>query len=218
LLTTNTNELARIAHIKNTGLQVRANCLEIENNEHNTKYFHSKERSRAEAKAMTTLIKENGEIVSEIAEIGSEQKKFYEELYSEKHDIPEKEIKQAEKHFLEELEITEVTDEDNSMLDTPINRAEISKALSDLPNNKAPGSDGISANFYKFFWPKISSFVSNSILNSIETKEMSIDQKRAILTLLPKKDKDSRYLKNWRPLSLLNTDYKILAKLLATRL
>ena len=47
---------------------------------------------------------------------------------------------------------------------------------------------------------------------------MSIEQKRGVLTLIPKKGKDLRYLKNWRPLTLLNTDYKILTKLLAARL
>ena len=47
---------------------------------------------------------------------------------------------------------------------------------------------------------------------------MSIDQKRGVLTLIPKKDKDIRQLKNWRPLTLLNTDYKIFAKVMATRL
>jgi hypothetical protein len=190
----------------------------VENNEYNTQYFHSKEKSRAQAKAMTTLIKDNGEILSETTEIAIEQRNFYEKLYSEKYDIPEKEIRKAETHFLEETECREVTDEENKILDSPINRDEISKALNELSNNKAPGSDGISANFYKFFWAKISSFVSNSIFSCIENKEMSIDQKRGILTLLPKKEKDCRYLKNWRPLSLLNTDYKILAKLLATRL
>jgi hypothetical protein len=40
----------------------------------------------------------------------------------------------------------------------------------------------------------------------------------AILTLVPKKDKDIRQLKNWRPISLLNADYKILAKVLAMRM
>ena len=40
--------------------------------------------------------------------------------------------------------------------------------------------------------------------------ELSIEQKRSILNIIPKKDKDIRYLKNWRPISLLNTDYKIL--------
>jgi hypothetical protein len=111
-----------------------------------------------------------------------------------------------------------MADEEKEKLEMPISCDEISQALKDLPNNKAPGGDGISANFYKFFLPKIQNFVCQSILHSVEENEMSIEQKRAILTLLPKKEKDSRYIKNWRPLSLLNTDYKILAKLLAKRL
>ena len=49
-------------------------------------------------------------------------------------------------------------------------------------------------------------------------KVLSQNQKLGILNLVPKQDKDLRYLKNWRPVSLLNTDYKILAKALANRL
>jgi hypothetical protein len=52
----------------------------------------------------------------------------------------------------------------------------------------------------------------------MEKGEMSIDQRRGVINLIPKKDKDVRYLKNWRPISLLNTDYKILTKTLAVRL
>ena len=53
---------------------------------------------------------------------------------------------------------------------------------------------------------------------SFKNGKLSIDQRRGILSIIPKKDKDLRYLKNWRPLSLLNTDYKILTKLLANRM
>ena len=53
---------------------------------------------------------------------------------------------------------------------------------------------------------------------SFQTGSLSQYQKMRILNLLPKKDKDLRYLANWRPVSLLNTDYKILTKVLATRL
>ena len=47
---------------------------------------------------------------------------------------------------------------------------------------------------------------------------MSISQKRGIISLIPKKDKDKKYLKNWRPISLLNNDYKIVTKALALQL
>ena len=46
---------------------------------------------------------------------------------------------------------------------------------------------------------------------------MSISQKRGIISLIPKKDKDKKFLKNWRPISLLNNKYKIITKALALR-
>ena len=50
------------------------------------------------------------------------------------------------------------------------------------------------------------------------TGNLSISQRQGIIRLIPKKDKDPYYLKNWRPLSLLNVDYKIATKALALRL
>jgi hypothetical protein len=52
----------------------------------------------------------------------------------------------------------------------------------------------------------------------MNTGELSIEHKRGIITLLPKKLKNRLVLKDWRPISLLNTDYKIIAKILANRL
>ena len=51
-----------------------------------------------------------------------------------------------------------------------------------------------------------------------ENGEMSISQNRGTISLIPKKDKDKKYLKNWRPISLLNNDYKTVTKALALRL
>ena len=47
---------------------------------------------------------------------------------------------------------------------------------------------------------------------------MSIEQRRGVLNLIPKKDKNPCFLKNWRPITLLNTDYKIIAQVFALRL
>ena len=218
ILNTNKNELAQIAHEKALGAQIRSSCLHLENNEQNSKYFFSKEKSRAEAKAMTTLIDDEGNVSTDLKDIEKKQKEFYENLYQEPIVSDNARVHEATNVFLEETDIRTIKDIDKDMMEAEITVEEIAAALNDLPNNKTPGCDGLDASFYKFFWPKISNVVVDSIVQGVKEGELSIEQKRAILTLLPKKDKDSRYLKNWRPLSLLNTDYKILAKLLAKRL
>ena len=59
---------------------------------------------------------------------------------------------------------------------------------------------------------------SFSYTGSYENENMSISLKQSIITLLPKINDDVRFLKYWRPISLLNTDYKIMTKCIATRL
>jgi hypothetical protein len=95
---------------------------------------------------------------------------------------------------------------------------EIGTALKDLKNGKSPGSDGFTTDFYKFFWPVIKTSVMDSLNYANTSGALSIDQRRGIINLIPKKYKDPRMLKNWRPISLLNTDYKIITKLLANRI
>ena len=89
-------------------------------------------------------------------------------------------------------------------------------ALKKLANDKSPSSDGLTSNFYKFFWSDISDLLIDSYNYTFHFKELTQEQKIAIINLIPKKNKDLRFLKNWRPVSLLNTDYKILTKALAT--
>ena len=104
------------------------------------------------------------------------------------------------------------------LCDEPLTLAECTRALKLLANNKSPGSDGFTTNFYKFFWIDIKEILFDSFEYSLEHNTLSSDQKRGILNLLPKENKDLRYLANWRPISLLQTDYKILTKALALRL
>ena len=104
------------------------------------------------------------------------------------------------------------------LLDYPLSLLEITAALKEMANDKSPGLDGFTTNFYKFFWIDIKSFLYDSYIYSIQHGELSDSQRRGLLSLIPKGGKDLRYLKSWRPVTLLATDYKILAKALATRL
>ena len=64
--------------------------------------------------------------------------------------------------------------------------------------------------FYVVFWPDISDFLLNSYKFSTENGLMSMSQRNhGIITVIPKKDKDCIYIKNYRPISLLTVDYKI---------
>lgn len=86
-----------------------------------------------------------------------------------------------------------------------------------MKENKTPGMDGIPIEFYKIFWPHISNFLVQVYNEAFKEGELSYSQRTAILSLLFKKG-ERLLLKNYRPLSLSTTDYKILAFVLAVRL
>ena len=58
-------------------------------------------------------------------------------------------------------------------------------------------------------------FFLKSLKQAREKGQLSIFQHQAIIKLIEKKDRDKRYIKNWRPISLLNVDTKIISKALA---
>ena len=120
--------------------------------------------------------------------------------------------------FLENPSIPKLDSDQQHFLDEPITKDEIAKALKEMPNDKSPGLYGFSTNFYKFFWPNINEFVKDSFEYSRIYGTLSDSQRLGVISLIPKKDKDLRYIRSWRPVTLLATDYKILAKTLASRL
>lgn len=85
--------------------------------------------------------------------------------------------------------------------------------------NKTKGNDGLTIEFYLAFWPLIGKYWVDSInYSTCEFGDVSNSQKQAIITLVEKKGKDKRMIKNWRPISLINVDAKIISKVLAKRL
>ena len=90
--------------------------------------------------------------------------------------------------------------------------------LKNMKNGKSPGTDGYTAEFYKFFWKDIGNFVLESLNESFTTGELSTTQKQGLITLLPKGNKPRELIKNWRPITLLNVDYKLLSGVLASRI
>ena len=87
-----------------------------------------------------------------------------------------------------------------------------------MENNKSPGNDGNSKEFYECFWNEIKNFFLAYIDRAFLNQELRSSQKQAVIKMLGKKDKDKRFIKNWRSISLFNTDMKIIRKVLSTRI
>ena len=87
-----------------------------------------------------------------------------------------------------------------------------------MGNNKSTGNDGLSKEFYEWFWNEIKNLFLASIHRAFLNQEFSNSQKQTVIEMLEKNDNDKRFVKNWRPISLLNTDMKIISKVLSTRI
>ena len=89
---------------------------------------------------------------------------------------------------------------------------EITEELKSFKDNKVPGIDGLPAEFYKAFWHLLEETLIDSLNAAFDSGRLSVSQRQAIITLIVKKDKDRTLLGNWRPISLLNMDVKLLPK------
>ncbi|CAM2099646.1 unnamed protein product [Caretta caretta] len=96
-------------------------------------------------------------------------------------------------------------------LDLPLTLAEFSEALCRMPTNKSPGMDGLTVEFYPMFWDILGSDLVTVWAKSLQSGILPLSCRRAVFALLPKKW-DLRDLRNWRPVSLLSMDYKVVAK------
>ena len=111
-----------------------------------------------------------------------------------------------------------LTPDNSKSIEGNITVTEALEALKKMENNKSPGSDGYTVEFLKFFWSDIGIFLVRSINESFTKGEMSTTQRQGIITCIPKEGKEKKFLKNWRPITLLNTSYKIASACIAQRL
>ena len=121
-------------------------------------------------------------------------------------------------HFLNTLDIPKLSADQIILCDIELTEKDLHDSMKSMKNDKSPGNDVLTKEFYVTFWDDIKATFVSSLKQAKERKELSISQRQAIIKLIQKKDRDKRHIKNWRPISLLNVDIKILSKALAKRL
>ena len=191
-------------HAQSAAFRARANWAG--EGEKNTKYFFSLEKANFKRKTMTILRKDCGEITQDAKEILELQKQFYENLYTSDPRIQFNLINQSNIRIPEDVA---------QALENGLTISELKNALFNLKCNKVPGCDGLSINWYCKFWDIIKTEFYEMTQYAMETGKMPESAMKGCISLLPKKSCDPLQLKNWRPLTLLNNDYKIISKALA---
>ena len=103
-------------------------------------------------------------------------------------------------------------------LDCDLSLDEITTAVKEMAKDKTPGTSGFQVNLYVMFWMHLKKPLYEAFKFAHAEGQLNSSARYGLISLIPKKERDLNYVKNWRPIILFNTDYKILAKVMANRL
>ena len=176
--------------------------------EKHTKYFLNLEKNRSAAKTCNVLI-HNDAPVTDPHTILQLQQQYYQDLYTSDPNV----------EFRLEDNVPVKVDEDSiAAQELQFTVEELQDAVKGMKNNSCPGSDGLPIEFYKMFWNSIKDIYYSALCAIFEDCVFHSTARLGILNLIPKGNKDTRFLQNLRPITLLNVDYKILEKTVANRM
>jgi len=206
-------ELQSIYEEKGKQAMSRAKCRWVENGERPTKYFFNRKRNYkkktiSEVRLQDDSTTNDGNVILEQIET------YYKNLCTSDCTFSNEECDS----FMLNLKIPKLSDEDRDSLEGLLSYDECKEVLETFQADKAPGEDGFTAEFYKYFFELVGNDLIASFNEAQVKGELSISQRRGVITLTPKEDGSLLDLSNWRPITLLNVDFKIAAKAIAKRI
>ena len=148
---------------------------------------------------------EKVEVTTDTAEIKRIMRDYYKQLYAKKMDNLEEMDKFLEKHNLLRLNQKETEN-----INRPITSTEIETVIKNLPTNKSPGPDGFTGKSYQTFREELAPILLKLFQNIAKGGTCPNSFYEATITWIPKPDKCVTKKENYRPISLVNTDAKIL--------
>jgi hypothetical protein len=204
-------QLADYNSDKHEFAMLRAGTKHHVDGERPTTYFSSLLKSRSQISAITEVESADGFLVTDTSDLLKVASGFYTSLYSKKDIVLSK-----QEVFLQKIK-SKISEKDRASCEAPFSADELKEALKKLPSRKCPGIDGLPTEYYKMFWPQLSSHFLDLVQDCFTNGSLPLTMRTSVITLIYKKGARTS-IKNYRPISLLCSDYKIIATVLAERM
>ena len=210
------DRIKEIEMARDKGVLIRSREKTILNEDKPNAYFYIREDWKQTKDTIHELhtIGENDELLIHKTQIEIRKILYqhHKNLYGKREMDPE-----ITKNFLVTIDLF-LTEEQKEEMERPITKQELTNAILDMENNKSPGPDGISGEFYKTFLPLLQDDLLMIINNVyVNQRDQPQSQKLGYIKLVYKRG-IKYFIINWRGITLLCIDHKIMTKVMATRL
>ncbi|XP_053575435.1 glycerol-3-phosphate acyltransferase 2, mitochondrial [Bombina bombina] len=182
------------------------------------KFLASKLRERCKASIIPSILLASGASMSHPQHIADTFADFYESLYDDNKVTHSNTLEQQTTTFLKDINLQTLSKENNDTLNAPITSAEVLSVIKDLKMGKAAGPDGFAGEYYRTFKEILVPHLTDFCNFILEGHSIPKDMLQAKIIVIPKPGKNHKICANYRPISLINQDLKILTKILANRL
>ena len=206
-------ELEELREHKLRGALIRARWQQLTEGKKPSKYFLNMENRNFVSKHIKELKLVN-KTITDPKDILNEMKNFYQGLYNENNTIHMEDSSYA--NITNKL--TKLTEDEKTGIERAIILEDLKNIVYKSKNNKSPGPDGFSNEFYKIFWLQINRLLLKLMNFYRERGVLNKAQSSGIITCIPKGGKLRNELTNWRPITLLNSIYKFYSGILAERI
>jgi hypothetical protein len=197
----------KLLRFKETQIFQRSRSRWLQEDDANTNFFHNSVRQRRRRNSILALRVENRWVES-VPEVRTEIVEYFKRHFSESV---------FNRPTLDGMDFNSLADDDVAMLSAPFSALEIDDAVATSKGNKSPGPGGFNFSFSKRFWNLIKGEVGVMFNQFFTSANLPRNFSSYFITLIPKVDSPFR-IGDFRPISLVGSLYKLLAKVLASRL